>query len=116
LNADEGIVALPFYEPRHAELARRISEWCASNELLWAAPADPEQTGLRIVQALGKDGWLVEPHVLYPDESLVLICRGGPQAVAEGGLSKQLGRCRAGGKDPFAPNMRKSPDWTRISS
>ncbi|HEY7482826.1 MAG TPA: acyl-CoA dehydrogenase family protein [Streptosporangiaceae bacterium] len=58
MNADEGIVALPFYEPRHAELARRISEWCASNELLWAAPADPEQTGLRIVQALGKDGWL----------------------------------------------------------
>jgi acyl-CoA dehydrogenase len=56
---DENTLALPFYETRHVAFARRIDEWCRQHSDLWKdAAADAEQTGYRIRQALGRDGWL----------------------------------------------------------
>jgi acyl-CoA dehydrogenase len=56
---DEAILGLPFYEPRHVALAHRISEWCDTRDDLWTtSERDPERTGLRIIRALGEDGWL----------------------------------------------------------
>jgi acyl-CoA dehydrogenase len=56
---DESTLALPFYEPRHVTFAGRLDEWCGQHGDLWKdAAVDPEQTGYRIRQALGRDGWL----------------------------------------------------------
>ncbi|HET9140295.1 acyl-CoA dehydrogenase family protein [Actinophytocola sp.] len=54
---DEEILALPFYDPAHLDLAKRIEDWCASNTALWNANGDPEHTGRAIQRALGADGW-----------------------------------------------------------
>lgn len=56
----EDMLALPFYEPRHVAFARRIDEWCRQRSALWedSTADDAEQTGHRILQALGQDGWL----------------------------------------------------------
>jgi acyl-CoA dehydrogenase len=60
MSFDEGILALPFYEPRHVALARDIEAWCEKNAELWGEPDDDrrERSGARIVQALGRDGRL----------------------------------------------------------
>lgn len=56
---DEAVLALPFYEPRHVALARRLDEWAAAHAWLWEKDdGEPEQTGLRVVRALGDGGWL----------------------------------------------------------
>jgi len=55
---DEAILALPFYEPRHAELGRRIEKWCGHRSALWDETAETaERTGTSIARALGEDGW-----------------------------------------------------------
>lgn len=55
---DAGILALPFFEPQHTVLAERIAAWCAEHSGLWAEAADPDHTGLAVLKALGRDGWL----------------------------------------------------------
>ena len=57
---DPAILALPFFEPRHAELVERVSGWCLEHRALWrpAAQATPDQTGRRILRALGAAGLL----------------------------------------------------------
>ncbi|WP_055589244.1 acyl-CoA dehydrogenase family protein [Peterkaempfera griseoplana] len=60
---DPEILRLPFYEPHHLGLARRISRWC---EELKPAPdgEDPRETGRRLLRALGDAGLLAH---LDPD-------------------------------------------------
>lgn len=60
MSFDEGILALPFYEPRHVALARQIDAWCEKNTELWDAPDDDhrERTAVRVLRAMGEDGWL----------------------------------------------------------
>ncbi len=57
---DDAILALPFYDNRHRALAGRIATWCDDGTALWqdAGVAGVEQTGRRIVRALGSGGWL----------------------------------------------------------
>ncbi|RFS84326.1 acyl-CoA dehydrogenase [Actinomadura spongiicola] len=55
---DDGILALPFYEPEHRELAQRLTNWCDEHSELWNARTDPEKTELNVIRALGEDGWL----------------------------------------------------------
>ena len=65
---DESALALPFYQTRHVAFARRIDEWCSQHGDLWKdAAADAGQTGYRIRQALGRDGWLAFLHPDTPD-------------------------------------------------
>jgi acyl-CoA dehydrogenase len=56
---DDNTLALPFYETRHVAFARRIDQWCRQRCVLWTDTAADaaEQTGHRIRQALGQDGW-----------------------------------------------------------
>ncbi|MQA27217.1 MAG: acyl-CoA dehydrogenase, partial [Micromonosporaceae bacterium] len=58
-HVDEGILRLPFFEPRHVGLAERIGEWLDANAALCEAPHQdgPEGKGLAILRALGADGW-----------------------------------------------------------
>lgn len=56
---DEGVLQLPFFEPRHLALAQRIDEWCHANAALCEKPYQgPEEKGLALLRALGDDGWL----------------------------------------------------------
>jgi acyl-CoA dehydrogenase len=63
---DQAVLALPFYEPRHVELAGRLDDWAAAHGWLWekGGEPEPEQAGLRILRALGDAGWLrfLAPH------------------------------------------------------
>jgi len=72
---DGAVLALPFYQPRHADLARRIQDWCDTHSALWekSDQDSPEWTGQHILRALGEDGWL---GFLDPD--------GSPDAAPEG--------------------------------
>src|SRR5260221_12288030 len=47
----------PFFEPRHAELARRADAWAASN-LGYAHDADEDSVCRRLVKDLGAAGFL----------------------------------------------------------
>ncbi|HEU5470217.1 MAG TPA: acyl-CoA dehydrogenase [Actinophytocola sp.] len=59
MSLDEEILALPCYEERHRDTAKRIQDWCATNTALWDEPAgDEAHTGRAIQRALGRDGWL----------------------------------------------------------
>ncbi|MFC9435385.1 acyl-CoA dehydrogenase family protein [Nocardia sp. NPDC057030] len=72
MSFDAGILALPFYEPRHVQRAEQIESWCAEHAELWAdSDAEPDATGLRILRALGEHGWLA-----------ALDPAAGPDAVA----------------------------------
>jgi acyl-CoA dehydrogenase len=72
---DDEILALPFYQPRHVELAGRIAAWSDAHAELWRPDRgeDPERTGLRILRALGDDDWFA---FLDPDNR--------PDAIADG--------------------------------
>ncbi|RDI68639.1 acyl-CoA dehydrogenase family protein [Nocardia pseudobrasiliensis] len=79
MSFDAGILALPFYEPRHVECAREIESWCAEHTELWDDPnaaTDPDATGLRILRALGEHGWLaaLDPAA-GPENSAIGDCR-----------------------------------------
>lgn len=67
---DPGILALPFYEPRHVTVAARIGAWCRSNTHLWEQQdgSTPERTGRRIMRALGDDGWFAHLDPQSPAE------------------------------------------------
>lgn len=69
------LTQLPFFEPRHAALAKEIAQWCRANDALWteSRERDPEDVGLSILRALGKDGWL---SFLDPDASEEVRSRG----------------------------------------
>src|SRR6185503_20884002 len=47
----------PFFEPRHAELARRAESWAAAN-LGYAHGEDADAICRRLVKELGSAGWL----------------------------------------------------------
>src|SRR5437870_4398615 len=72
---DEAILALPFYEPRHAAPAQRLRTWCEPHDgLCLAADAgNGERTGVDILRGLADEGWL---GFLGPD--------AGPAAVSDG--------------------------------
>ncbi|MFE9780557.1 acyl-CoA dehydrogenase family protein [Streptomyces sp. NPDC005775] len=57
---DENLLALPLYEDHHRFAARRLAGWCQDRAELWEVPTDraPDVSGLRILRALGADGWL----------------------------------------------------------
>jgi len=59
-HTDDRVAGLPFFEPRHADLAERIDAWCRAAGAGWAQPheQDPDGIGVGILQALAKDGWL----------------------------------------------------------
>jgi acyl-CoA dehydrogenase len=59
-HADDRLAGLPFFEPRHTDLAERIEAWCRASGELWAKPheQDPEDSGVGVLRALAKDGWL----------------------------------------------------------
>ena len=56
---DRSLLALPFYEPRHAALADRVTRWCDERADLFQSPADddPDRLGRGLVRALGDGGW-----------------------------------------------------------
>ncbi|MGH3735189.1 MAG: acyl-CoA dehydrogenase family protein [Micromonosporaceae bacterium] len=64
--ADEAALRLPFFEPRHRELAERIGKWCEANTALCRDPHPDgaEAKGLALLRTLGADGWLA---ALDPD-------------------------------------------------
>jgi acyl-CoA dehydrogenase len=57
---DPGVLELPFYEPRHADLAARITGWTAEHAELWRRPAghQPAELGRIVLRALGEKGLL----------------------------------------------------------
>ncbi|MEV0972311.1 acyl-CoA dehydrogenase family protein [Microtetraspora glauca] len=56
---DPAILALPFFEPRHAEVAARVTGWCLDHgELLRHAEDAPDEGGRRILRGLGEAGLL----------------------------------------------------------
>lgn len=74
MSFDAGILALPFYEPRHVQRAQQIESWCAEYTELWDdSDTDPDATGLRILRALGEHGWLA-----------ALDPAAGPEGLAAG--------------------------------
>lgn len=57
---DPALLRLPFYQPRHAALADRVTAWTAANTGLWRRPAPrpPAATGRAVLRALGAAGLL----------------------------------------------------------
>jgi acyl-CoA dehydrogenase len=57
---DPAILALPFFEPRHAELAARITDWCLDNVEAHepATNQNPDQRGRELLRRLGQAGLL----------------------------------------------------------
>ena len=57
---DPALLELPFYEPRHAELAGRVTAWTAGHVHLWRRPAAyrPGEQGRVVLRALGDAGLL----------------------------------------------------------
>ncbi|MFB8278934.1 acyl-CoA dehydrogenase family protein [Nocardia colli] len=71
MSFDAGILALPFYEPRHVQRAQQIESWCAEHAELWDdSVTDPDAAGLRILRALGEHGWLAALDPAAGPESL----------------------------------------------
>lgn len=70
---DEAVLALPFFEQRHAHFARAIGSWSTARGQLWAE-ADrlaPPQAGALILRELGREGWLgfLDPFAAPPAET-----------------------------------------------
>lgn len=66
---DEALLALPFFEPHHVDLAHTVDRWCDAHIDLWSdcrADTDPDKIGRRVLKALGSDGRL---EFLRPDAS-----------------------------------------------
>ncbi|MFU1477830.1 acyl-CoA dehydrogenase family protein [Roseovarius sp. C7] len=55
--ADQTFLSWPFFEPQHAEMARKLDEWAAS-ELGGIDHGDTDAACRALVGALGRDGWL----------------------------------------------------------
>lgn len=57
---DPTVLALPFFTPRHAEHAARVTAWCADNAELWQRPAPypPDEHGRVVLRRLGDAGLL----------------------------------------------------------
>jgi acyl-CoA dehydrogenase len=55
--ADTDYLDWPFFEPRHARLARELDGW-ASSHLAHGHGQDVDQACRRLVSELGRDGWL----------------------------------------------------------
>jgi acyl-CoA dehydrogenase len=57
---DTEILALPFYDDRHRDLAQAIGTWCEGRTEWWEEirAQAPEKAGPRLVRQLGQDGWL----------------------------------------------------------
>ncbi|WP_067822007.1 acyl-CoA dehydrogenase family protein [Nocardia inohanensis] len=69
---DPDLLALPFYDRRHRELAIAMDGWCAEHDRLWArVPAgDPDAMGRTIIRELGAAGWLT--FLAEPDTAMDL--------------------------------------------
>lgn len=76
-HLDDAILQLPFFEPRHRELAERIDGWCRENTALCEQPHPdgPVAKTAAIRRALGRDDWLT-----FLDPS------ADPRAAADGDL------------------------------
>ncbi|MGH3645562.1 MAG: acyl-CoA dehydrogenase family protein [Micromonosporaceae bacterium] len=59
-HLDEAILRLPFFAPRHRELAEKIDTWCTKHAALCQGPHPdgPRAQQLAILSTLGADGWL----------------------------------------------------------
>ncbi|MFE5210172.1 acyl-CoA dehydrogenase family protein [Streptomyces sp. NPDC056600] len=57
---DPEVLALPFYDDSHRDLARAVGVWCDDNAPLWRSvrEEDPDKAGLTLVRRLGEAGLL----------------------------------------------------------
>lgn len=57
---DPDILKLPLYDDGHRRFAREFGGWCDSQGELWETVrrTHPDESGRRLVELLGKDGWL----------------------------------------------------------
>jgi len=72
---DQGLLALPFFDDRHRELAGRVSAWCDEHrDLCGPSTLDqPDKRGRRLLDALGEAGLLT----LDADLRSVCVAREG---------------------------------------
>jgi acyl-CoA dehydrogenase len=68
---DPAILELPFYEPRHAELAERVTAWCAGHSALLRRP---DRTVLRELGAAGLLAFLDPDSGAAKDGDLRSLC------------------------------------------
>src|SRR5258706_15511048 len=68
----------PFFEPRHAELARKAEDWAAAN-LRYAHDEDEDSVCRRLVKDLGAAGFLAHcaPEDSRFDVRSLAVLRGG---------------------------------------
>jgi acyl-CoA dehydrogenase len=75
---DPAVLALPFFEPRHRDLAARVSGWCVDNRDLWRHPDGhrPPERGRQLLRALGDAGLLGlhDPATDASDGDLRSLC------------------------------------------
>ena len=64
----------PFFEPRHAQLARALDDWAAKN-LGYAHDADADAVCRRLVKELGAAGWLRQCVNEAPDVRSIALMR-----------------------------------------
>ena len=60
MTFDPELLALPFYDQHHRDLAEALAKFCGSHDELWAAARKqpPEQYGARVLRTLGSAGFL----------------------------------------------------------
>lgn len=75
MTFDPELLALPFYEQRHRDLAEALAKFCAGNDELWSAARrlPPEQYGARVLRALAAAGFLAFVDAPEP-EDLQSLC------------------------------------------
>src|SRR5258707_4113869 len=104
----------PFFEPRHAELARKAEDWAAAN-LGYAHDADEDSVCRRLVKDLGAAGFLAHcaPEDSRFDVRSLAVLREGfalPAGLADFALTMQglgsgpLGLARP--QPPKRPSVR----------
>ena len=74
---DRSVLAWPFFEPRHRELAAALEQWCAET-IHDAEASDPDEACRSLVQELGRGGFLklaVSDGENRPDVRSLAICR-----------------------------------------
>lgn len=80
---DPDILHLPFYDDEHRRFAHQFTTWCEGQGDRWetARGAHPDDSGRRLVELLGADGWLAgldpeaETHQYPADLRTVCLAR-----------------------------------------